>query len=274
MMDPRDRGRRILAVIFLASLAFTFIFLGLFLIGETTWKMDCERSSGIVDCVITTRSLGFFASRQTVSNLIRAVQVKDCQADSCSYHIELLTNSGWQTYFLDSFSNESKAKDVDRINAYLVDFRRQALHTRVIYWRWFIPFAAGILIGGAGLVFALFLGLSLRRTIHEWQPAILEKKKNGASPLDRTYAKIGFDPAPAGLRVEQDASMICIHYRYPVRKGWISLLLGVVFMGLGWSRPVYFWIRPQAFLHQPQTLLCPAGDKLGSDRETCHQRNG
>lgn len=243
MMNPAERGHRIQLLIFVAALAITFLVLGVLLIGGTIWYMDCERTSGIVNCVMTTRIPGAFVTEtHTVTGVTRAIEVKDCQEDSCSYYIELATTQGTQGYF-DEYSNESKASEVTQINAFLMDSGRQVFHTRVIYLRLFVSFAVFIFLGGAGLVFVLLLGISMRSAVAEWQPVLLARKGNGTPPFDRIYSATDFGRPPTPLRIDWEPSRLGFHYRHPAHKGWIFLLIAGVLFALGWGKePIEFWI--------------------------------
>jgi hypothetical protein len=244
-MNPKEKRRYSQVLLYLFAVAFPCLALGIIMIGGTIFYVDCSRIAGTVNCVITTRLLGTFVTETyTASGVTHAMEFKDCDNDDCRYHIELATTYGMEPYFVDSFLNESKAKEVKQINAYLMDSSQQAFHIKVVYWRLFILFAVYIFIGGVGLFLALILAISLLRAKMAWQPVLQAKNGEGNTTSDWPFSKVDIGPPPQGLRMEREITRLRFHYRHPAKKGLIWLLLGAGLAGWGWisGEPIRFWI--------------------------------
>lgn len=243
-MDPKDKKQTIQGLIYLTALVFPCFAVGILMIGGSIHYLDCNRVSASVSCVITTRFLGTFTTeRRLASGVTDAVEVEDCGEDDCRYRIELVTASGAEPLSVD-YSIQSKAADVNRINAYLVDSGRQAFHTTVINWPFFIVSAVLILIGGAGLYWVSHLWIEALRAKTEWQPVLLGRKTDAAVSTDRLFSQAEPGPQPQTLRIERDIARLRVRYRHPAQKGLIWLLVGgAMFVG-GWisADPIYFWI--------------------------------
>jgi len=241
-MDLKDKRSCTQALVYLAVLTIPLLILGIVMIGGTIWYMDCDRASGTANCMIATRFLGTFITEEfTVSGVSRAVEVKDCDEDGCRYHIELATTHGIETYFWDYYLNESKVREVDQINAYLMDSGQQAFHIKVVYRRLFILSAVFIFIGGVGSLLELLLGIYLRRVRTELSDLIQAPKADGTAWL---YSQANIGPPPEPLQMDREITRLRFRYRYPPKAGLAWLLLGAFLLGLGWIKgePIAFWI--------------------------------
>jgi len=156
-----------------ALVMFTCFAIGILMVGGSIYYLECQRDTGQVNCVITTKFLGTFnTERREAINVTGVVEGQDCDQDNCRYRLELRTTTGIEPLSTD-YSPESKAETVSKIEAFLADSSQKTLQIQVIFWRMFI----------VSVVFS-FLAVSLERET-------IQPKPGKSSPLAAAAVAVG-----------------------------------------------------------------------------------
>jgi len=224
-MTPEDK--QVLFLSFSCSIIFFATGIFFLFVGGSIDYLDCSRQDQQVDCVITTRFLGTFATkRREAIDVLSVVQAKYREQDDWRFRVQLRTSSGRRVTLSDKSSPDRLAAQIAQISAYLEDTNRQALQIRIVFWGdlviSLVLSAVFILPGALGLAFSARVYSSCRK-----ESLILPGEGEAHERPDRL-------PLPDHLRAERDVDGLRFGYRYTSwKRGLFGLVAGLAFLGMG-----------------------------------------